>query len=89
MSTKELRSLFPAVRALDRIWAPIAARYQEGREADHAIDCGEFSSGPSWDDELSDFDDAIARVAHRFGISAESLQSAVEYRTNFQWRTRS
>jgi len=83
---EEVRGLLPAVRAFDKVWAPVAASYDAGREADYAIDCGEWGAAASDASEGAEYDECVARVAQRFGVPQRELQMAIGYRDGLQQR---
>ena len=66
-----------AIKAFNRIMAPIAEQMAQGAACDHEFDGGEWSDAASAR-EAERVEEAVAfRVGQRFGLSTEQMLNAV------------
>lgn len=68
---------YAAVRAFRKVFAPIEFSLAVGREADAGFDAGEWSGPAHSRIEEQEHAECVARVAARFGMTAEELDHDV------------
>lgn len=66
-----------AARAFIRVWNPMAEQLAYAADADAGFDGGEWSAPAHGALREYEFEKCIARVAERFGVTAESLEQEV------------
>jgi hypothetical protein len=71
-----------AVRALNRVWFPIDTQLEIIAEADRGFDRGEWSDVASANTYEREWWNCLARVAPRFGLTAQELNDAV---SEYEW----
>ena len=68
---------YPAVRAFNRTYGPIAERRNMAERADAGFDGGEWSRVSHSNMAFDEFNETLARVAPRFGMTLDELESHV------------
>lgn len=79
-------TLIDAVRAFRRVWAPIEKVLEEAEWADRGFDGGEWGSSYHANEQERAWNDAMLRVAKRFGFSIHELDRAVDVDSSEQYR---
>ena len=77
---------YRAVRAFNRLWAPIAEALEVGAACDRGFDGGEWSDSASANTWQREFLALVDRVARRFGLRAQELENALEEAHHTEWR---